>query len=109
MNQQAGRIPKHTAQQMVQAARSRIDNLIDASKKMADQHQKQLIEQAISKMTELTDHELNRLQHLAEQNTHIKPAEIEALQSQQQQLQQYLQQAELKLDALRLIIVTEAE
>tara|TARA_R100000306_G_scaffold4019_4_gene6795 strand:- start:917 stop:3775 length:2859 start_codon:yes stop_codon:yes gene_type:complete len=109
MNQQAGRIPKHTAQQMVQVARSRIDNLIDASKKMADKHQKQLIEQAISKMTELTDHELNRLQHLAEQNTHIKPAEIEALQLQQQQLQQYLHQAELKLDALRLIIVTEAE
>ena len=109
MNQQAGRIPKHTAQQMVQVARSRIDNLIGASKKMADKHQKQLIEQAINKMTELTDHELNRLQHLAEQNTHIKPAEIEALQTQQQQLQQYLQQAELKLDALRLIIVTEAE
>jgi ATP-dependent helicase HepA len=109
MNQLAGRIPKHTAQQMVQVARSRIDDLIDVSKKMAKKHQKQLIEQAIDKMTELTDHELHRLQHLAEKNTHIKPAEIEAMQSQQQQLKQYLQQAELKLDALRLIIVTEAE
>ncbi len=109
MNQQAGRIPKHTAQQMVQVARERIDGLIDSSKKMAATYQKQLIDEAISKMTQLTDNEIQRLQHLAEKNTHIKSSEIETMQSQQQQLQQYLQHAELKLDALRLIIVTEAE
>lgn len=109
LNQQAGRIPKHTTQQMVQAARERIEALIDSSKKVAAHHQKQLITDAISNMTLLTDNEIQRLQHLAEKNTHIKPAEIETMQSQQHQLQQYLQQAELKLDALRLIIVTEAE
>jgi len=108
MNQLAGRIPKHTAQQMVQVARERIDNLIERSKQLAGKQQKQFIEQALHKMSELTDHELLRLQQLAEKNTHIKPAEIEALRSQQQQLKQYLQNAELKLDALRLIIVTEA-
>jgi ATP-dependent helicase HepA len=109
MNQQVGRIPKHTAQQMVQVARKRIDGLIDSSKQVAAQYQKQFIADAITKMTQLTDNEIQRLQHLADKNTHIKPAEIAAMQAQQQQLQQYLQHAELKLDALRLIIVTEAE
>lgn len=109
MNQLAGRIPKHTAQQMVQVARERIDELIDSSKKVAVKHQKQLIEQAIKNMTQLTDNEIQRLQQLAEKNSHIKPSEIAAMQAQQQQLQQFLQHAELKLDALRLIIVTEAE
>lgn len=52
--------------------------------------------------------EQQRLQQLAEKNSHIKPSEIASLHAQQQQLQQYLQHAELKLDALRLIIVTEA-
>ncbi|MDO8825327.1 RNA polymerase-associated protein RapA [Methylophaga sp.] len=109
MNQQVGRIPKHTAQQMVQVARERIDGLIDSGKQVAAQYQKQFIADAITKMTQLTDNEIQRLQHLADKNTHIKPAEIAAMQAQQQQLQQYLQHAELKLDALRLIIVTEAE
>lgn len=109
INQQVRRIPKHTAQQMVQVARERIDGLIDSSKQVAAQYQKQFIADAITKMTQLTDNEIQRLQHLADKNTHIKPAEIAAMQAQQQQLQQYLQHAELKLDALRLIIVTEAE
>lgn len=105
---QAGRIPKHTAQQMVQFARDRIDSLVASVKTSATQHQAVLIAEAVEKMLQLTSHELQRLQQLAEHNTHIKAAEIELLQTRQQQLQQYLQQAELKLDALRLIIVTES-
>src|SRR5690606_12018862 len=105
---QAGRIPKHTAQQMVQVARDRIDSLVASVKTSATQHQAALIAEAEEKMLQLTSQELQRLQQLAEHNTHIKEAEIELLQTRQQQLQQYLQQAELKLDALRLIIVTQS-
>ena len=108
LNAQAGRIPRHTAQQMVQVARSRIENLIASSSQKAGLQQQQLIDESITKMDQLMSNEQQRLQQLAEKNSHIKPSEIASLHAQQQQLQQYLQHAELKLDALRLIIVTEA-
>ena len=93
---------------MVQVARSRIENLIASSSQKAGLQQQQLIDDSITKMDQLMSNELQRLQQLAEKNSHIKPSEIASLHAQQQQLQQYLQHAELKLDALRLIIVTEA-
>jgi ATP-dependent helicase HepA len=58
---------------------------------------------ALREMNHLLGREVERLQALAKVNDHVRPQEIRLAQTQQEELATVLQQARLRLDALRLI------
>jgi len=106
-NQQVGRIPKTTAQELVRRARPQISTLITQAKQLAQTRQDEIVSNAISLMqSELMD-ESQRLTALAKINPNIRQQEIDYLQQNQSQLESYLSNAQLALDALRIAITTE--
>lgn len=106
-NEIAGRIPKTTAQELVRHARPKITELIAQAKKLAAGQQQDIIEQAIVTMDQALQPEQARLSALAAVNSNIRADEISYLEQSQQLLTQHLQSAQLRLDAIRIAIVTE--
>ena len=61
------------------------------------------MEHAVKTARDSLTAEIDRLQDLAQRNSHILPSEIEALTQHREELGTVLGQARLRLDALRLI------
>jgi ATP-dependent helicase HepA len=105
-NDAAGRIPRVTAQELVRHARPKITELIIQAKQLAVTKQQPIIDQAISTMQQSLQPEQDRLTALAAVNSTIRPEEIVYIEQSQQLLLEYLQSAQLSLDAVRVAIVT---
>jgi ATP-dependent helicase HepA len=106
LNDAAGRIPRVTAQELVRHARPKITELIIQAQQLAVTKQQLIIEQAISTMHRSLQPEQDRLTALAAVNSTIRPEEIAYIAQSQQLLVDYLQSAQLSLDAVRVVIVT---
>lgn len=106
-NESAGRIPKTTAQELVRHARPKITELVTQAQKLAVQQQSGIINQAIKTMQQLLQPEQERLTALAKVNSNIRAEEITYIEQTQQLLTEYLQSAQLSLNAIRVAIVTE--
>lgn len=107
VSKQAGRIPKNTARQLVLHARNRIEKLCTLAEQQVEKHRLPSIEQAQLKMHTQMQQELERLQQLATLNSAVRPDEIAQLEHLQQQTEAALHTAQLRLDAIRVIIITE--
>ncbi len=107
-NDAAGRIPRVTAQELVRHARPKISELIIQAQQLAITKQQQIIDQAISTMHRSLQPEQDRLTALAAVNSTIRPEEIAYIEQSQQLLVEYLQSAQLSLDAVRVAIVTHS-
>lgn len=107
-NQQAGRIPKTTAQELVRHARLEISELISQAKQLAQMKQSEIIATAIAVMKSELTAEVQRLTELAKVNPNIRQQEITYLENSQSQLESFLSGAQIGLDALRVAIITEA-
>ena len=105
-NNAAGRIPRVTAQELVRHARPKITELITQAQQLAVTKQQLIIDQAISTMHRSLQPEQDRLTALAAVNSTIRPEEIAYIEQSQQLLVEYLQSAQLSLDAVRVAIVT---
>lgn len=105
-NDAAGRIPRVTAQELVRHARPKIASLIKQAQQLANTQQQPIIDQAISTMHRSLQPEQERLTALAAVNSTIRPEEIAYIEQSQQLLVEYLQSAQLSLDAVRVAIVT---
>jgi len=106
-SEQAGRIPRATAQQLIRHARQNISQLIDDAKEVAAKKQTEIITDAVSSMKQKLTAEQQRLEALAKVNPNIRQQEIDYMVESQQLLTDYLQSAKLTLDSLRVAIVTE--
>ncbi|MDT8310048.1 MAG: RNA polymerase-associated protein RapA [Methylophaga sp.] len=104
----AGRIPKATTRQLVEHARSRIEKLLEQSYQQVDKLTSQWIKDAAYNAEQLLDNEINRLQQLAKRNTTIQPSEIIYLQQIKADTIKAIKTAQWRLDAIRVVIVTEA-
>ena len=62
-----------------------------------------LVAQALGEMNAQLDHEIGRLKELQKVNRSVRGEEIDLLVAQQSALNQHLQSARLRLDAIRLI------
>jgi len=107
-NDAAGRIPRITAQELVRHARPKISELIIQAQQLAVTKQQLIIVQAISTMHRSLQPEQDRLTALAAVNSTIRPEEIAYIEQSQQLLVEYLQSAQLSLDAVRVAIVTHS-
>ncbi|MFT7234550.1 MAG: ATP-dependent helicase HepA [Methylophagaceae bacterium] len=107
-NSVVGRIPRITKQELVKQARPMITQLVLEAQKVAEAHQKMIIDTAIEDMHAAMLPEQERLQRLAEVNKAIRPEELTHLKEAQAVLAEALASGQLVLDAVRVAIVTEA-
>ena len=100
-------VRRHTAQDFVRQTRPQIVTMIKAAQDLAAPHQAHIITSASETMQSLQKAELDRLQALAEVNPNIRQDEIDHLQAETDELQDYLNSAQIKLEALRVAVVTD--
>lgn len=100
------KLPRNTAQQVAKQAREPIADLVKKAQLAVAPRQEALLAQAQLEISRKLGEEISRLTALAKVNPAIRPLEIERMQQDQQMLAEYLSQAALKLDALRVILAT---
>jgi len=106
-SEQAGRIPRATAQELIRHAREKISSLVDNAKDAVVIKQTEIITDAVETMDKTLSLEQQRLIALAKVNANIRQTEIDYMVESQQLLTNYLQTAKLTMDAIRVAIVTE--
>ncbi len=106
LDQMAERVALRSVQELIKHARPQISKLVTDAEKRAAPQRAGLIEEALDQMVKIQNVEIGRLQALAEVNPAIRKDEIEYMQSSSEQLQQLLQGATLKLDAIRVAMAT---
>ena len=84
-------------------AQRKLPAMFQTGTELAEIRASVLRESALNEMNHLLGHEVQRLQTLALVNDHVRPQEIQLALAQQQALAATLQQARLRLDAVRLI------
>ena len=85
----------------------KFQTLIETANKLAKPQQAKIIEEAQEKFAATAKDDLERLQALAQVNPNIRAEEITQLEENQKALAGYLANAQLKLDAIRVALVTE--
>jgi len=95
------------AQDFIRHTRAKIIAMIEHAEKLAAKQEPSIIDAATAKMQNLQHSELQRLRALAEANPNIRQEEIDHLQAETDGLNQYLATTHLKLEALRVAVITD--
>ncbi|MCV6611012.1 MAG: RNA polymerase-associated protein RapA [Amphritea sp.] len=106
INNLAERVGKRQAVDVVKHTRTEISKMVDAAEALADKQLPAILEQAQASVAELLGGEQERLSALAVVNPNIREEEVEHIAANRAELEQHLQSAQLKLDAVRVIIAT---
>lgn len=104
LNQLIKRVPKGTARELIRHAQPELVPMIKKAEDSVSSQQQQLIDEAMQRMQEQQSNELQRLEALSAVNPNIRQQEIDFLREETQSLADYLQTAQLTLDALRVIV-----
>ncbi|AUX73707.1 RNA polymerase-associated protein RapA [Erwinia pyrifoliae] len=105
-NRQLNAVNRHTGSKLVNAVQSDVHEIITLSEDQAAEEARKVIDAARQEADEKLSAELSRLQALSAVNPNIRQDEIDALESNRQQVLSNLDEAGWRLDALRLIVVT---
>jgi len=101
------RVRMLTAQDLIRHTRGKINAMIGQAEALAERQKPAMIDAARSAMRRLQQDELNRLRALAEVNPNIRREEIDHLADETAQLDHFLDTAHLKLEAVRVAVITE--
>lgn len=104
-NQQLSPVNRHIGGKLVNASQEAIHQLLTQSKSIADQQLAPIVDSAKLKAGTTLDEEVSRLEALKAINPSIRDDELNFLREQRGALQSYIGKAQLKLDAIRFIIV----
>jgi len=106
-NKLGQRVRRHTAQDFVRHTRPQIVTMIEKAEQLAANHEQSIIDTANTKMQNLQQSELQRMRALAEVNPNIRQEEIDQWLAEADDLKQYLDSTHIKLEALRVAVVTD--
>ena len=106
INRLGQKAPRSSARELLQHTRPKITSMIGEAKQLAESQREGIIAHSARDMHTSLDLELKRLRNLAQVNSNIRPQEIEHLEAMSEQLQTYLDAAQMRLDALRVVMVT---
>jgi len=106
-NRLAQRIRRYRAQEFIRHARVQLVSMIAQAEKLAGKHEQSIIDTASKQMHSLQKSELKRLRALSEVNPNIRQEEIDHLRQEASELQLYLEATHIKLEALRVAVVTD--
>jgi ATP-dependent helicase HepA len=107
LNQLAKPLKLSTSQNMVRMVRDNITSQLKQAQQQADAQLPGLRDAALSALTKARDEAYQRLVALAKVNPAIDQSELDSHQADTQLMQNALQSAGLRLDALRVIVVAE--
>jgi ATP-dependent helicase HepA len=99
-------VPAATALKVITRMREQISSLTDHATHFAEVQQENLVNTALSAMNAQFIAETARLQRLAKVNPNIRAEEVSYLEETREQLARYLRGAQLKLDAVRVVVAT---
>lgn len=97
-------VNKATANKLIQALKPAIQQNLEIAEKQAHQKANQIQHDAIKQMHTLLGDEANRLLALSQHNPSIRQEEIDFIREQIEQLDGIMQNADLQLDAIRLLV-----
>jgi ATP-dependent helicase HepA len=107
LNRLARETPIHQAREAVRRTRPRISGMIRHAVTLADTQRLERIESAVGSMKSELENELRRLRALSRVNPNIRQEEIEVLEGLPDRLETHLRNAQIKLDAIRVAMVSE--
>jgi len=106
INKYSERVKGKTANQIVRAYKDIMKNMLDASKQIAEQQAPSILSDAHDKTRQMLKKEIERLVSLQQVNPNVRDEEVQFFKDQWQALNETLDNAALRLDALRVIVVT---
>lgn len=101
------KVPKRSAQDLVRHARAEITGMVERARQLADKQLSPLLDAALAALRDQHNSELSRLEALARVNPNIRAEEIQFVRQSAAVAGEYIQKAQLKLDAIRVAVVTE--
>ncbi|MGB9097522.1 RNA polymerase-associated protein RapA [Erwinia sp.] len=105
-NRQLNAVNRHTGSKLVNAVQQDVHQILQLAEEEAAAQARQVIDVARREADEKLSAELSRLDALSAVNPNIRQDEIDALESNREQVLSALNEAGWRLDALRLIVVT---
>lgn len=104
-NRQLNAINRHVSSKLVTASQTVIHDLIHKSTDIAQAQKQVITDAAMATMKADLNTELDRLQALQKINPNIRDEELNFIQMQREELATHIKNAQLKLDAVRFIVV----
>lgn len=98
------KVPRNNAQDLVRHARPVLTTMVQKAEEITVAKQAELIAEATAKVTEQLNSELSRMKALKAVNPNVRQEEINYLQQRLAASQQFLSQAKIRLDALRVVM-----
>ncbi|NIY48073.1 RNA polymerase-associated protein RapA [Cedecea colo] len=105
-NRQLSAVNRHTGSKLVNAVQQDVHAILQLAEVKVEAAAQELIKTAREEADEKLSAELSRLEALKAVNPNIRDDELEAIENNRQQVLESLAQANWRLDALRLIVVT---
>ncbi|TRX54027.1 RNA polymerase-associated protein RapA [Thalassomonas sp. M1454] len=106
LDNQLSPVKKQTGMQLIKALKGMIPALVEKAEGFATQDVSQLQQQALTSMTTALNEEHARLSALAAINPNVRQSELDFIMHQQQELTHFINNAQTKFEAIRLIVVS---
>ncbi|MEW6998262.1 RNA polymerase-associated protein RapA [Colwelliaceae bacterium BS250] len=106
LDNQLSPVKKHTGLQLVKALKSMIPSLVEKAEGFSQKQTTKLQEQALAAMHVTLDDEYDRLSALAKINPNVRQSELDFIKHQQHELTHFINNAQMKFEAIRLIVVS---
>ncbi|MFB2861172.1 RNA polymerase-associated protein RapA [Aeromonas hydrophila] len=105
-NRQLTPVNRHLGSKLVTASQPVIHGLIGKSQTIAEELKGGIVDKARSQMAQTLQQDLDRLEALKAVNPNVRDSELDYLRNLQAELHHLIDQTQLKLDAIRFIVVT---
>lgn len=107
LDKQLTPVKKQVALQLVKALKTLVSPLVQKAEQHAESEVAAIQQKAQNNMTDALNDELARLTALAEINPNVRQEELDFIQKQQAALSHYIAHAQLKFEAVRLIVASQ--
>ena len=97
-------IGRKISQQLTKALHQPLSLHLETARKLAHQRSNQVQHDALNAMHKTLENDVQRLRDLQKRNPAVRDSEIEFIERQQQALDKAIQQADVQLDALRIVV-----
>ncbi|WP_429162214.1 RNA polymerase-associated protein RapA [Aeromonas media] len=105
-NRQLTPVNRHLGSKLVTASQPVIHGLIGKGQAIADELKTGIVDKARAQMAQTLQQDLDRLEALKAVNPNVRDSELDYLRNLQAELHHLIDQTQLKLDAIRFIVVT---
>jgi ATP-dependent helicase HepA len=104
LNSLLQKVPRPSAQELVRHARPQLSAMLDQAETLVQPRREALVKTARERMQRELNAELDRLRALAEVNPNVRQSEIDSVQKRLETTDEALGKAQLRLDAVRVIM-----